>query len=65
MTANRKVTLIYIIIITLRSGMANTPKIQNMLVWFLGFTEVFVVFGVFHKQFKGIKLFYPFNFKND
>ena len=40
---------------------AKTPKIQNIL----GFTEVFVVFGVFHKQFKGIKSFYPFNFKND
>ena len=50
------------------AGMAKTPKIQNMLLWFLGFwcfTEVFVVFDVFHKQFKGIKSFYPFNFKND
>ena len=47
------------------AGMAKTPKIQNMLLWFLGFTEVFVVFGVFHKQFKDIKSFYPFNFKND
>ena len=44
---------------------AGMAKIQNMLLWFLGFTEVFVVFGVFHKQFKDIKSFYPFNFKND